>query len=115
MAIAGDQASYVNVLESTRGIMFMGTPHDGADVAKLASTIANIASSVTTFNMTNLNLLQPGSEPLTDISRKFGFIAQKLRVVTVVESNKTLIPYLRKSIQASFHLSSVHEDIIKSV
>ena len=91
----------------------MGTPHDGADVAKLASTIAKIASSVTNINTINLNLLQPGSEPLTEISRKFGFIAPKLKVVTVVESNKTLIPYSNSSIQASLHLSSVHQAIME--
>ena len=79
----------------------MGTPHDGADAAKLALTIANIANSVTVVNTIDINLLQRGSESLVDISRKFGYLAQNLKVVTVVESNNTPIPYLGRSIQAS--------------
>jgi len=105
LAVAREGNNYKNIFESTRGIMFMGTPHTGADVAKLASTIANIARTLNTINMNNLNLLQPGSEPLIEVSRNFGHLVQNLKVVTVVESQKTPIPYSTMSIQASnsFH------------
>ena len=74
----------------------MGTPHDGADVAKLASTIVRIASTVANFNTSNLSVLKRGSEQVIDISRAFGFM-NHLDVVTILESNETLIPYTKIS------------------
>ena len=76
--------------------MFMGTPHDGADAARLASTIVRIASTIAKFNTSNLSLLNRGSDQLIDISRAFGFM-DRLDIVTVLESNETLIPYTRTS------------------
>ena len=91
--MAREEAKYQNLLRSVTGIMFMGTPHDGADAAKLASTIANIANSITTLNVNNIETLERDSVPLQDISRSFGFL-KDLRVVTVIESDKTRIPYI---------------------
>jgi hypothetical protein len=99
--MASEEQRYKNIVESTRGVMFMGTPHDGADAAKLALTIANIANSVTSINTVNLELLRRDSEPLTEIARSFGFLAQRLKIVTIVESNTTRIPYMRTQIMAS--------------
>lgn len=86
LALACDGNNSKNIFESTRGVMFMGTPHNGADAAKLALTIANIARTLTTINMNNLTLLKPGSEPLIEVSRRFGYLVQNLKVVTVIES-----------------------------
>lgn len=74
----------------------MGTPHDGADVARLASTIVKIASTVARFNTSNLSTLERGSNQVIDIARAFGFM-NHLDIVTVLESNETLIPYTRAS------------------
>lgn len=90
--MAHEEAKYKELLHSTCGIMFMGTPHDGADAAKLASTIANIANSITTLNTINLEILERDSDRLQGISKSFGFL-KDLRIVTVIESNKTRIPY----------------------
>ncbi|KFY74393.1 hypothetical protein V499_05575 [Pseudogymnoascus sp. VKM F-103] len=94
LVMASEEQRYKNIVESTRGVMFMGTPHDGADAAKLALTIANIANSVTSINTVNLELLGRDSEPLTEIARSFGFLAQRLKIVTIVESNTTRIPIM---------------------
>ena len=91
--MAREEGKYQSLLSSTRGIMFMGTPHDGADAAKLASTLANIANSITTLNTNNLKTLQRDSVPLQEISRSFGFL-KDLKIVTVIESNETRIPYI---------------------
>lgn len=74
----------------------MGTPHDGADVVRLASTIVRIASTVANVNTSNLYLIERGSEQLKGISRAFGFM-NHLAIVTVLESNETLIPYTKTS------------------
>ncbi len=89
--MAREETQYHGLLQSTTGIMFMGTPHDGADGAKLVSTAANIASSLITLNTIQLKTLERDSEQLQDISRSFGFL-KDLKIVTVIESNKTCIP-----------------------
>ncbi|CAD6589643.1 MAG: hypothetical protein ASARMPREDX12_003913 [Alectoria sarmentosa] len=94
--LARNEQKYRSIYTLTRGIMFMGTPHDGADVAKLASTIVRIASTVANFNTSNLSVLKRGSEQVIDISRAFGFM-NHLDVVTILESNETLIPYTKIS------------------
>ena len=90
--MAREEEKYQSLLQSTIGIMFMGTPHDGADTVKLAFTIANIANSITTLNTNYLNTLKRDSVPLQEISRSFGFL-QELKIVTVIESNETRTPY----------------------
>lgn len=91
--MAREEKRYLGLLQSTIGIMFMGTPHDGADGAKLASTAINIAKSITKFNDYQVEMLQRGSEQLQKISRSFGFL-QDLKIVTTIESNTTTIPGL---------------------
>ena len=92
--MAREEKQYHGILQSTVGIMFMGTPHDGADGAKLASTAANIANSVMELNTYQLRTLKSGSEQLQDISRSFGY-HNDLRIVTVIESDKTEILGIR--------------------
>ena len=92
--MAREEEKYHELLRLTCGIMFMGTPHDGADAAKLASTIANIAKSITTLNTYHLETLERDSVPLQEISRSFGFLSD-LKIVTIIESDKTRIPYTK--------------------
>ena len=90
MAAAG--ARYRNTLDLTYGIMFIATPHDGANLARLAGMLANIANSAIKINTGNLKLLERDSEPLAEIANTFGYLTQ-LEIVTVVESEKTKIRY----------------------
>ncbi len=91
--MAREEEKYHVLLHSTKGIMFMATPHEGADAAKLASTIANVANSITTLNTNNLKTLERDSVSLQEISRSFGFLSD-LKITTVIESDKTRIPYI---------------------
>ena len=104
--MAREEEKYQNLLRSTTGIMFMGTPHDGADAAKLASTIANIANTITTLNTNNIKTLERDSVPLQEISRSFGFL-KDLRVITVIESDKTRIPYINAYTLVGFLMAHV--------
>ena len=93
--MAREAKQYEGLLESTAGIMFMGTPHDGADGAKLVHTAAEIARSLLNqeVNSILLKTLERDSAQLRDISRSFGYL-NKIKIVTVIESDKTNIPYL---------------------
>ncbi|KAK0513541.1 hypothetical protein JMJ35_003905 [Cladonia borealis] len=97
LIIASIYGEYQSLLRLTNGVMFMGTPHNGAKAADLAYKIINIANLVTTLNKQQLKMLKTGSESLRDISRAFGQLSE-LRIVTVFESNKTYIPWTQKYI-----------------
>ena len=105
--MAQEEKRYLGLLQSTVGIMFMGTPHDGADAAKLASTLIRIAKSLSTIPLkeNQVKMLESGSEQLREISRSFGFL-QDLKIVTVIEDDETIIPYLGKSVHVVSHTSA---------
>ena len=91
--MARGEKRYHGLLQSTVGIMLMGTPHDGADGARLATTAINIANSIISLNHYQVKMLERGSEQLQEISRSFVFL-QDLKIVTIIESDKTTIPGL---------------------
>ena len=59
------------ILNCTRGIAFLGTPHGGADTARFGGTIAKIMSVWKQSNPRALQALQPESEVLARIQDSF--------------------------------------------
>ena len=55
----------------TIGLVFLGTPHHGADLAAWANVGATIAKTVTHANPNIVSLLKPGSEMLASIQHAF--------------------------------------------
>ena len=95
LSMAREGERFSGLQQSTNGIMFMGTPHHGADGAKLASTAINIANSLIDLKKYQVKMLERGSEQLQEISRTFGHF-QDLKIVNVIESDETKIPCLGK-------------------
>ncbi|OIW33576.1 hypothetical protein CONLIGDRAFT_184066 [Coniochaeta ligniaria NRRL 30616] len=62
---------------ATRGILFMGTPHNGSDLAAWAILCARVVSKFRDANVTILKTLERDSEPLRDTQDAFG---QLLRI-----------------------------------
>ncbi|KFY39182.1 hypothetical protein V495_06100 [Pseudogymnoascus sp. VKM F-4514 (FW-929)] len=60
-----------NVVRSTRGIIFMGTPHAGADLATWGITIAKLLGKVRSTNSAILGPLQRKSDVLIAIEQQF--------------------------------------------
>jgi pimeloyl-ACP methyl ester carboxylesterase len=60
-----------NVVRSTRGIIFMGTPHAGADLATWGITIAKLLDKVRSTNSAILGPLQRKSDVLIAIEQQF--------------------------------------------
>ncbi|KAI0420903.1 Alpha/Beta hydrolase protein [Xylaria grammica] len=60
-----------DILLSTRGIAFLGTPHAGADLERFATAVANIVSLVKKPNRRLLQVLNRNSETLANIKNGF--------------------------------------------
>jgi hypothetical protein len=59
------------ILESTRGIVFMGTPHCGASLADWAVVGSKFLRYLRTTNRKTLEILQPESEVMARIRQEF--------------------------------------------
>ncbi|SPO07462.1 uncharacterized protein DNG_10156 [Cephalotrichum gorgonifer] len=79
---------YGTILKSTRGIIFMATPHRVSNLAPwglLFSNLANAASSEQGLRMSLLRAFDQDPDMLGEISREFTHHAAKLNLVSFVE------------------------------
>jgi hypothetical protein len=81
---------YGGIADCTKGIVFFGTPHRGANAAKWASLIVGIKSAAfgTGPKISFLNLLRPNSKDLMDLSEDFRSIATKYAIVSFIEEDR---------------------------
>lgn len=68
-----------DILLSTRGVAFLGTPHAGADLAKFAEAVVNIVrcSVIKKPNKNILKVLKKNSEVLAQIKDGFHIMVQR--------------------------------------
>lgn len=59
------------IQRNTAGIIFLGTPHHGSDLAALGSTLAKIVSSVQSANKKVVEILKRDSEVLAGVNDDF--------------------------------------------
>lgn len=59
------------LLESTAGVIFMGTPHTGSNLADWASILTKFSGIVRPTNKPIVSVLQPGSEMLANLQQEF--------------------------------------------
>ena len=82
---------YGNLLEMAKGVIFMGTPHRGADVASWAKFAAQALRALQMGTATNKSLvsdLRKNSKTLAQISQQFVERGSALRIKTFYEGNK---------------------------
>jgi hypothetical protein len=60
-----------DVLESTIGIVFMGTPHMGSSKASMASPITRLTNLLRRTNKKLVDVLTPDSEVLASVQQEF--------------------------------------------
>lgn len=74
LALANERAKlYQATLQSTKGVIFLGTPHDGSDLASMLNSLAKIAK-VVSLGHTNSKLvevLKSQGNDLLEISESF--------------------------------------------
>lgn len=59
------------ILEYTRAIAFLGTPHRGSDLASWGTIAGNIVNLVKRTNIDIIGVLQPDSEVLENVTQGF--------------------------------------------
>ena len=83
---------YGNLLEMAKGVIFMGTPHRGANAAAWAKFAAYALRALQMGTATNKSLvsdLRKNSKTLAQISQQFVERGSTLRIKTFYEGNKT--------------------------
>jgi len=66
-----------SIVNNTKGILFLGTPHRGADAARLAEIIARVVGALRSTNTQALRVLQPDSEVLERLQDSFNAIIRE--------------------------------------
>jgi hypothetical protein len=59
------------LLDAVKGIVFLGTPHAGSDLAKWGKVLTGISSIFMKTNQDILRVLNPGSEMLAAVQQDF--------------------------------------------
>ena len=79
------------ILRTTRAIMFMGVPHDGAEAATLVNRVVKVAKLFYNLNRVTLKAIRRDSRQLQEISLSFSYL-DGFDIITVMESERTTIP-----------------------
>ena len=74
-----------SIFVSTYGILFLGTPHNGSDMAKLASRVQSISRAMIPKILVDssaqlLNVLKPDNEVLQTVNRDFANIMKRFNI-----------------------------------
>ncbi|KAF4627331.1 hypothetical protein G7Y89_g10820 [Cudoniella acicularis] len=82
------QGLYGNILNSTRCLVFFGTPHQGADAAVWATYLGNLAKGLGIRSTEVARELQRWSNPLVELRVSFAQLAPKFLIRTFFETRK---------------------------
>jgi hypothetical protein len=89
LILAHEQSSiFGELLRNVKGIVFMGTPHRGADIAYWGSFVTDVLRLASLGRNTTSKLLpdlQKGSKTLSEISSQFVHRGSGLNIVTFFE------------------------------
>lgn len=95
LILAHESSRYVNILQSTKAVIFFGTPHSGSEQADFLSTLVKIANTVESASKLNhflgkprqhlADLLRPRSVELENISMSFTDRTKGIEIVSFYE------------------------------
>jgi hypothetical protein len=84
--------TYGDISKSCKGIIFMGTPHRGTDIASWGTLLSRLANALTLSSTVRTDLfkdLETGSKTLQVISRQFVQRGSLIRIVSFYEREGT--------------------------
>lgn len=102
LGIAKHDQSFHHLLKATAGVVFLGTPHRGADIASWGDTLATCAAAFGLGPDTQLlNILRKDSNRLREIFNDFAVLSNEmgLDLICFYELFKTTIKYRRGVLQ----------------
>ena len=85
LIVAYNNVIYRQINNNTIGIVFIGTPHHGADLAKMLKQLLDSSFSMTR----SVTDLVPGSQIIKEINDAFGDRARSLQLASFWESRGT--------------------------
>ena len=100
------EPEYKDVLDNTKGIAFLGTPHRGSDSAWWGAVVANIVKGLSIGTSTNPRLvsdLKKDSSSLGSISSQFVHRTKGIRIYTFHETRKTGSVVVRLSLMLELY------------
>jgi hypothetical protein len=74
--------SYKSIIDNTKAIIFLGTPHRGADYAGLLNGLLQVSFSSKDF----VRQLRPNSELIQEVNNAFRDRSESLQLVSYYES-----------------------------
>lgn len=97
LVIAQNRQYHPSIAACTRGIIFLGTPHRGATMARYAKILANIGSIARTTSTEQLRVLSIRSASLHKLGDDFEPLARdgRLKIVSFSETMKTKMGILK--------------------
>jgi len=105
LIICHNDGHYRHLLEKFHGVVFMGTPHGGSDIAFWASYAGNLINAVSLGTRTNkdlLRVLRKDSAFLGSLSQKFILQSKFMHILSFYETEKFAM--LNRRVSKSLHL-----------
>jgi hypothetical protein len=93
-----EQNHYAGIWNSTKYLVFFGTPHQGADVAVWATYLGNLGQGLGFGSTAVTQDLKRWSNPLVELAVNFGQIASRFDIVTFFEQIETYGVMVRSGI-----------------
>ena len=105
MVIAHEVSRYTNILQSTKAVVFFGTPHSGSEQVNLLSVLADIVAVFGSLSMVDraygkirqdlVRTLKPRSVELEALSMSFTERSKELEIISFYEEN-AMPPFKRE-------------------
>lgn len=97
-------SQYHVILDSTKAIVFFGTPHQGSDAATWASFLGSVGKAVRVRNTDVVEELRRWSSPLVELTTTFSELAPKFLTSTYFETKATNGVVVSSNLFSSSHL-----------
>lgn len=105
LVLAHESSRYTNILQSTKAIVFFGTPHSGSEHADFLSILIGIVNTMESISMVRhtfgktrqdlVDMLKPRSTELENLSISFTHRTKDIEIVSFYEE-KAMPPFKRE-------------------
>lgn len=114
LILAHEDSHYTNILQSTRVIVFFGTPHLGLKQADFLSMLVGIVNGVPIISARQdlVQLLRPGSKELQNLSMSFTHRTEGIDIISFSEE-KAMSPFKHPVSRFPFGQPQLFEELMR--